>query len=396
MIVRGIRLEPAGARARLRAEAASERSGDAFELWFEFPASLPLAAGGDPFVPALLPLAMRRRERLRVEGPVSPRLLANAACAMRLLNGWWPELGPVRVEAASERPAPRAPGRRAAAFFSGGVDSWHTLLENHGRESAPGRRVAALLSVHGLDVSVTNAGRYAAALEGAARAASATGCELLALSTNHFEVLRPRLQGVVFKTSWGMMHGPTAGALALALGGAFERVLLASTDDARRLVPRSTHPALDPLWSDEAVELVHDGAAWTKHEKVARLCAHPAALADLRVCSPMDPALVTYNCSRCLKCQGIMIDLFIEGALERASSFTGRIDPALFADFAVAPWDAAFWEDRRDGLLAKGDPLRLAGLIDAALARGREKALRPSPLRRAAYRLWDAARAASP
>lgn len=394
MIVSGIRVATDGGRRRLRADVACERgTPDAFEVWFEFPASLPVEAGGDPFVPALLPLAMRRRERLRIEGPVSPLLLTNASRAAGLLNGWWPELARIRVSGASERSAPRVGGRRAASFFSGGVDSWHTLFENHRVETAPERRVSALLAVHGLDISINNTGRFAASLEGARRAAEATGCELMSLSTNHFEVMRPRLKGLVFETSWGMMHGPTAGALALALGGAFERVLLASTDDERRLVPRSTHPALDPLWSDEAVTLIHDGAASTKHEKVARLCASSVALETLRVCSPHDTEFVTYNCSRCLKCQGVMIDLYIEGALERACTFTGVIDPELFPGFAVSPWDAAFWEDRRDGLVRMGDPLQLAPAIDAALARGRARTQRPlRATRTAALRVWNAAR----
>ena len=71
------------------------------------------------------------------------------------------------------------------------------------------------------------------------------------------------------------------------------------------LSPLGSHPLTDPLWSNEAVELVHDGCEARRTDKIARIAASEAALANLRVCFED----MNVNCGHCTKCLRTMVPL---------------------------------------------------------------------------------------
>jgi hypothetical protein len=77
---------------------------------------------------------MRRREQLLIDGPVSPAVLGRLEKIMSVMVSLFPgEREPVRVEATAAAEPPRGADLNAC-FFSGGVDSWDTvltLLEEH-------------------------------------------------------------------------------------------------------------------------------------------------------------------------------------------------------------------------------------------------------------------------
>src|ERR1700730_13512489 len=100
------------------------REGESY--WFEVPEkyAADLSVSGNPWLACLLPLAITRREPLRLCLPVDPLLLANASRLMRIWSRWYRRLSPVWIEAAS-RPTEPGPGvRETGAFFSGGIDSF--------------------------------------------------------------------------------------------------------------------------------------------------------------------------------------------------------------------------------------------------------------------------------
>src|SRR5688500_13900760 len=134
MEVRDVRIEDsplAPGRARLRADVRYETGNVASEeYWFDVPATYAaeLASSGNPWLACLLPLVAHTGERLRLPLPVDRALLANAERLMRIWQAWYPDVTVAPVEAEpAEQPAD---GRavRAASFFSGGVDSFFTVL----------------------------------------------------------------------------------------------------------------------------------------------------------------------------------------------------------------------------------------------------------------------------
>jgi hypothetical protein len=90
-------------------------------------------------------------------------------------------------------------------------------------------------------------------------------------------------------------------------------------------IPWGSHALLDPLWSTEVQDVIHDGCEATRIQKVSREIVHsPIALEHLRVCwrKPNDD----YNCGKCEKCLRTQINLRLCDALDRCATFPRQID----------------------------------------------------------------------
>ncbi|MDR7423159.1 MAG: hypothetical protein QN159_11940 [Armatimonadota bacterium] len=367
-------------------------------VWFRFPDALApaLAPRGDPFLAALLLLAMRQGGRLIIEGPVSPALLRAVPAIADLFLDWQDQVGeplaPVTVDAQPVAAVGR--GTVAAAFFSCGVDSFYTVLRNLGRYPAgDARRVGDLLLVHGFDVSLERVADFEAVRESATAVAGALGLRLVPIATNVRAVLR--------SLDWGFTHGPALAAVGLALAGVCHTVYIPATDFLLEMIPWGSHPVLDPLWSTETVEFVHDGAEVRRADKIRALAASPLALRHLRVC--WQPAGGAGNCGRCEKCLQTMVDLELAGALAAAEGFPQTVDPAAIERLIIPRLDSYYWLYTLRVARAQGADRRLLAALETTVGRraranarlrlieGLGRALRPLGLGsrvRAADRRW--------
>src|SRR5262249_27827588 len=91
----------------------------------------------DAALAACLMPAMRHGGSLAIPGRVSPRVLRNQREYQGVQAAWshdWPlnsePLQEVEVSAPPRSPESPGPAPRVAAFFSGGVDSWATVIAN--------------------------------------------------------------------------------------------------------------------------------------------------------------------------------------------------------------------------------------------------------------------------
>jgi hypothetical protein len=328
-------------------------------LWFRVPAehAAALTAAGDPFVPVLLLASMAARAQLKIEAGVSAMLLASAPRIMRLYRDWC-RLGAIEISApAVVRERSR---RETASFFSAGVDSFYVALKNLTRY--PGgdpRRISHLVLVHGFDIAVENEKLFESVRARAEAAAAELGVRLLPVVTN--------ARAALAHLPWELVHGAVLASVALALGGLFDTLLIASSYEFLGLRPWGTHPSLDPLWSTEALEIRHDGAELPKPERLRLVAASPVALRALRVC--WENPNGEYNCGACEKCLRTMVALAVHGALERAEQFPAAIDPRLVERLHLDEFIRARWRDLARLLRERdpGDPL--VGAIDSALRR---------------------------
>lgn len=261
-------------------------------------------------VATLLP-AMARVEPLQLEAPVSARLLSSVPTIQQVLVSWSrqsevmrgldPVFRPVAVEAV-ERTAPEeAAPRGAATFFSGGVDSFYTALK-HRHEHL------TLVFVHGLDVPLDNRAQRELVANGVRHAATELGLPFLEVETN------VRAFSDVY-VSWLDSHGAAVASVAMLLGRWFERVYVPGTDTYATLVPLGSHPLLDPLWSTERVEIVHDGCEAHRLDKLLAIKDCSVAHESLRVC--VDQDFDGYNCGHCWKCVRTMVGLRVLGISDR-------------------------------------------------------------------------------
>ena len=130
MRVTDVRVLPVDDGCELQAQVQSDAARfEPFRLWYRLPPTYAAALDpdiGDPFLVALLPLAMATGEPLRIPAPVSHRLLAAVPEVQSILLRFDERHAPIAVDA-PVRPQPDDHGVASGAnaiFFSLGVDSF--------------------------------------------------------------------------------------------------------------------------------------------------------------------------------------------------------------------------------------------------------------------------------
>jgi hypothetical protein len=302
--------------------ACIEWNRGSFPLYFRFdgaPAGY-LANGGDALVAALLLPAMACGEALEIETGVSPKLLASVGTIGEIYGAWAPSAtGATPLPARMPKPNVRAgtcvsreKGTGVGLFFSGGVDSWFSLLKNESLEE--GSRPTDLVVVRGFDLGLApdTDTAFDLALTATRRAAAARGMNVISVETN----LREFSESLA---PWTLYHGGALASVALALGNGLAKCIIGSSDYYQWLAPWGSHPLLDPLWSSDSTEIIHDGCEVTRSEKLQRVAHDDLALATLRVCWERGDL---YNCGECEKCLRTMVVLSHLGVLERSAAFT--------------------------------------------------------------------------
>jgi hypothetical protein len=273
-----------------------------------------MAVEGDDltqFVPIALLLAMRHGEPLGIDGAVSAKLLGTLASAQETLSAWSPTFVRVPVRAREVAPV-AAPTMERACGFSRGVDSTYSAACSR----PVGEELTHLVYCDGLDPSyseATSAQRIAAA----EAAAAAVRLPLIVVEINTCRVLDHVID---HEDSYGAALAMVGLSLAPAIGS----FTIASARDYNSLLPRGSHPMLDPLWSSDRVAIEHDSMARDRPAKARWLVENrPDLLPHLHVCWETDSAR---NCGRCFKCTSTALQLEIAGGLERAGSFPATLD----------------------------------------------------------------------
>ena len=310
------------------------------ELWFMWE-GVPCANPVDPWFLMLVHPALKRRARLVVEGELSSRLAAAWLAIERFYQRLENMDNAVAIQAVArvDTPHDRQPG--VVIPFSGGVDSWHTLVTRRAE-------VAGLFFVQGfdLDLSLEDLGqRVQATLRDSARR---VGLPLHVMQTNlrSFSNLH---------NDWLWYHYLPLAAAGYFLSGSYGTLLTPGAISHRRM-PCGSHPDLAPLLSSDYFKVVHDEPLVKRLDKVQCLAREPESLRTLRVCWENPEG--AYNCGRCRKCRITQLELRLAGALARCSTFPAPLDLNEVANMALTGNRAAleFWWEALDAAeAAPGD-----------------------------------------
>jgi hypothetical protein len=288
------------------------------EVWVASPRRYPVAATGDLLAAFALFPAMVAGSALRLPLPLSPTLARATHEIQEIYSAWYPDtLSVVEVEAprSLRRPARRTAG--TITCFTGGVDSFYTLLTRRSE-------IDALLFVHGYDIPLEDRDLRARVSAHLAEVATDVGLPLVEVETNVRELFDPVVD-------WGLVASGTALA-AIAVGlKSFTRFLIPASHSYFDLIPRGSHPLTDRLWSTGSMSVVHDGAR-PRVDKVRRIADDPVVARHLRVCWQRG---VEYNCGTCEKCVRTMVTLSLCGRLADVETFPGVLDLDLVADLDI-------------------------------------------------------------
>ena len=281
-------------------------------IWFDLPERFEpyLNNRGEPWLVLMLPCAIVAGENLSLDLPVDPLLLYNLQGVQRVWQSWYDWAKPIKIEA----PVLANPvaGTETGLFFSGGVDSYFSLLGAYpDMDRTPDAPLSSLLMIWGwFDDQGFDAQGFELACKQGADAAGHFNKQFIPIVTNFRDLTAYR--GQEFDI---LSHGAALAVVGHLVSNRFKNLLIAASDSysdlgpwGSDLGPWGSDPLVDPQFSSAQTRIIHDGAVSTRVEKMERVCAAPEALRALQVCIK----LAIPNCSACEKCLRTMvaIDLF--------------------------------------------------------------------------------------
>ncbi len=256
----------------------------------------------------LLP-AMKLNSSIEPEGAISGKLLEGISKIQEIFHTWDKSFNLIKVTPSHVASAEERSSRGVACFFSGGVDSFYTLLKNIDE-------ITHIILIHGFDFQPDFQGKEEV-VHNITKTASKLGKNLIQVETNLHDFADKYVL-------WDFYHGSALASVSLLLSGLFEKIFIPSSHSYRWLGPWGSHPLVDPLWSTDELKLIHDGCEATRVKKVIAIAKNDVAMSYLRVCwENRDNA---YNCGKCEKCLRTMINLLTVGALKKCKTFTRNLD----------------------------------------------------------------------
>lgn len=292
--------------------SAPIRLGDReFSVWFRVTGAT-VSADSNAFLAASLIPAMKGAGALNLTGQVSQGLLSNSSTIQSIIHKWFPEFKKIPVTTGGFADSVSPLGERGVGcFFSAGVDSYYTLIKHQAD-------ITHIIYVHGFDIWLHEEAFRFSVLNEVRRVAESFGKPLIFVETNIHEFSDQF-------TDWGLhYHGAALASVALLLAPQLRTVYVPSSYAYDELFPWGSHPLLDPMWSTESLQIVHDGNEAGRIEKVALIAQSDLALKTLRVC--LDRTDGAYNCGRCEKCIRTMVNLRLSGVPDHRTTFSHKLD----------------------------------------------------------------------
>jgi hypothetical protein len=278
------------------ASVTIERPGrEHMRLWYRLPVEhrAILTTGQDPFVLGTIFTAMRASSDLVVHGEVSPSLLRNLEEFQAAWACWRPEwYTKIEITADVEHEQLRADNPDGAIVaFSGGADACFTAWRHRtGRCGRLKRNLQAGVMVQGFDIPLDQPDVFDRAAEKAAKMLTSLGMDLIPVATNLKEL----------REDWRYVHGAGVSSTLILLQGGYVAGLIGSSRPYQAIEPLGSNPVTDWMLSSDSFQIVHDGAAFIRREKLRELANWPEAMENLRVCWAGKHK--DRNCGRCQKC----------------------------------------------------------------------------------------------
>ena len=274
-----------------------------------------LDQSGRPWLAAMTQILMRAHEPGTFADKQDTVAVSNSRQLQAIIAEWYPWMQEIDIIAETDVAPPHATGKGVGCFFSGGVDSFYSLVTRL-------EEVTHLIFVRqGFDIHASEAELSEEALREMQAAADAYGKELIVVSTD-IRRYSDRFQG------WGeRYHGAALATVGLLLSEHLSRVIIPSSFSTEDLHPWGSHPDTDPLWSTSEVAVEHHGEDTLRYSKVAAISSDDVAMRHLRICWRNTGG--AYNCGTCEKCLRTMTELYMVKALDRCETLPKKIDTKL-------------------------------------------------------------------
>lgn len=284
-----------------------------FNIYFKSDDNTLISGNTETFIAcALLPSMKMGGGEIRINGEISSKFLSALDTIQDIYCTWQPSFKRTKITGITAlQRTQTAQQKRVGAFFTGGVDSLYTFLKHN-------EEITDVIFAYGLDIKLKDTVMREQTSKKIHAIASEFGKNVIEIETNLLELFD-------FYVNWGQLgHGAALAAIGHLFSCTFHRIYIPSSYSYSNLFPWGSHPILDPLWSSENLEFIHDGCEATRVNKVALIAQYDIALNTLRVCWTNPDSV--YNCGKCEKCIRTMINLKINNALSRCTTFSEELD----------------------------------------------------------------------
>ncbi len=296
-------------------------SNKAIEIFYEFDSQLELSGDTllDGHVFAILLYACKLGKPLKIHGAISRTALRNIDELQSAWGKWKPEIYK-KIEIIPDyvdNKIRRQIGGKTIAAFSGGVDATFTALR-HTKILPENIRypLSSVLMVHGFDVDVYNYRDFKQLTKRVSPLLQDLNLEFKTIRTNSRDL---KLQ------DWNDSHGLELAACLHMLSDEFEFGIIGSSGSYDNfLMPWGSSPVTDHLISGSQLSIIHDGAGFSRTEKVAGILNFPVACKTIKVC--WSGADQSGNCGKCEKCVRTQLNFLAAGALSTPQCFPTRLN----------------------------------------------------------------------
>jgi hypothetical protein len=313
MRISGLKTTTQGRNLRISAVIES-KNGFKQTLWVELDKKFKEMVADDltAFTSPLVLPSSKRKENITIDGSVSTQWLKGVNKIIDRIVSWKHGFSPITVTARNQS-ADTFKAKNVGVFFSGGVDSFSSYLKY---QKSKTHRVTHFIFVHGFDIALDNTELFNKVAPKIDEIAQQAGVPCITLRTNVREITDQLL-------GWEMAHGGALALIALLLRLGFKTIIIPGGGTVEWAEPWGSSAYLDPCWSTESLEIIHDLDERMRCDKVRDFIAKsPLALKYLRVCWRNKG----YNCGECDKCLMTMVELRMADALGKAETFPKTLD----------------------------------------------------------------------
>ena len=299
------------------------------EIWFSVPTVYEKYLTDDvydAFFVAVLYPAMYHKEDINIDGNVSKRLYFNITRYIpSIVKAYRNEMEQVDVKVAGFAKA-RQIEKGVGTGFSAGVDSFSTFVDHFVDETDPEYKISSLfffnVGSHGGGGEKARQ-KYHARYDLLKPFPESVNLPYVPIDSNLFDFYLPR---------WEYDAGVFCRACAiLVLQKCIAKYFLSSSVSYSELMytafnPKTTDLAeqadafLNPMLSTEQIEIITDGAQYSRTQKTEMIVKYPPVQEHLNVCvDHWSNHTTATNCGACPKCLRTMIALESLGVLENFS-----------------------------------------------------------------------------
>jgi len=291
------------------------------DIFYEFDSIVPWSDNMllDGHVFAILLYACSLGKPLKIHGAISRTALRNIDELQLAWGKWKPDVYK-KIDVIPDRvdyKIRQHDGGKAIAAFSGGVDATFTALR-HTKILPENLRypLSSVLMVHGFDVDLYNHNDFRQLEERVAPLLKDLNLEFRSIRTNSRDL---KLQ------DWNDSHGLELAACLHMLSEEFEFGIIGSSGPYDNFfMPWGSSPVTDHLISGSQLSIIHDGAGFSRTEKVAGILNFPTACKTIKVC--WSGADQSGNCGKCEKCVRTQLNFLAAGATSSPPCFSEQLN----------------------------------------------------------------------